>query len=514
MRLRVLDDERPGYALLEFDGALNQRTLLLSVRSVHRGTFLGPLGEWQKVPHYFAAEPVGDSATPTQFRVGPDIVNHISEYDRIEVATADGGVCAETLWENAIPQMTGSVATHSVYRPQVIEETAIPAETVQPPPAPEPVQEEPTRQIQEPPATPAFTPAERKAEELQGDRKAAVPPSWKKGAVLVGVLALLGMAATLALPQMRCRLLGISCAEPSTRNRDLADAALKKAKACALPLSDANPCEVSSCFSDYLAMVPATDVELEAKQILGSAAGVCPLRRDDEAAKMARACAASKTAGIPACDVRSQCTTPYSTAFPSGASRAELDALAARSDRICEDAKRQQDVRDAQQRAAAARDRASQDARQSLQAAQQCAASASACVAVRCYDNYIAKFGSSAGQGSDAQAEIARLKGLCPTSQIADGSYFARSNRSCGARLQSVTVEIRQGRISWAHDFQGTSYQWTGIIDPSGNIRASVANNSAYSAIGQYSEDQRHLEMRYPQCGSESISMEIQQRTR
>jgi hypothetical protein len=101
-----------------------------------------------------------------------------------------------------------------------------------------------------------------------------------------------------------------------------------------------------------------------------------------------------------------------------------------------------------------------------------------------------------------------------PSSQIVDGTYVARSGRGCGEKPVSFTLEIRSGRVSWTHDFQGIAYQWTGTIDASGVIHANVGNNDVFSAAGQYRDDGRRVEIHYPQCGTESIKIDIQQRTR
>jgi hypothetical protein len=101
-----------------------------------------------------------------------------------------------------------------------------------------------------------------------------------------------------------------------------------------------------------------------------------------------------------------------------------------------------------------------------------------------------------------------------PLSLIVDGTYVARSGRGCGEKPVSFTLEIRSGRVSWTHDFQGISYQWTGTIDASGVIHANVGNNEIFSAAGQYRDDGRRVEIHYPQCGTESIRIDIKQRTR
>jgi hypothetical protein len=99
-------------------------------------------------------------------------------------------------------------------------------------------------------------------------------------------------------------------------------------------------------------------------------------------------------------------------------------------------------------------------------------------------------------------------------SQIVDGTYVARSGHGCGEKPVSFTLEIKSGRVFWTHDFQGVSYQWTGTIDASGVIHANVGNNEVFSAAGQYRDDGRRVEVHYPQCGTESIRIDIRQRTR
>lgn len=93
-------------------------------------------------------------------------------------------------------------------------------------------------------------------------------------------------------------------------------------------------------------------------------------------------------------------------------------------------------------------------------------------------------------------------------SAIADGRYLARSRGACGAKPDSVTVEIQRGAVSWRHDFRGISFNWSGTIDSGGAIEAAVGNSSDYVAVGRYSESDREVAMKYPGCESR-ISMQI-----
>jgi hypothetical protein len=115
MGLQVLDDERPGYAILEFDPAIEALTLSISVHSRLHDSYLGPDGEWQKTPYFFPAERVGGDASSTRYRIGPAIVNHMMAMDQIEVAAEDGRISAETVWENAVPEIFAP-SRHRIYR--------------------------------------------------------------------------------------------------------------------------------------------------------------------------------------------------------------------------------------------------------------------------------------------------------------------------------------------------------------------------------------------------------------
>jgi WD40 repeat protein len=105
LRLRILDDDNPGYAHLAFEGGhdiLRQQTLSLSVRSSAMKSFLGAAGLWQNAPAYFTATRIEGDERGALFRIGPEIVNHLLQLDRVEFATADGSLRVETVWENAV----------------------------------------------------------------------------------------------------------------------------------------------------------------------------------------------------------------------------------------------------------------------------------------------------------------------------------------------------------------------------------------------------------------------------
>jgi WD40 repeat protein len=116
LRLRILDDDSPGYAQLAFEGGhdiLRQQTLSLLVRSSRTKSFLGAAGLWQNAPAYFAATRIDGDERNALFRIGPEIVNHLLQEDLVEFATADGSLRVETVWENAVPKMSRTFTGHS-----------------------------------------------------------------------------------------------------------------------------------------------------------------------------------------------------------------------------------------------------------------------------------------------------------------------------------------------------------------------------------------------------------------
>lgn len=142
---------------------------------------------------------------------------------------------------------------------------------------------------------------------------------------------------------------------------------------------------------------------------------------------------------------------------------------------------------------------------------QECVVGASDCAARSCYSGYLAEYGSSSVYKAEAQALRERAEQKCRANALsatADGRYLARSRGGCGAKPASVTVEIDHGAISWRHELQGILFKWSGTVDAVGAIEAAVGNSPDYSAVGRYSEADREVAMKYPQCET-SISMQV-----
>jgi hypothetical protein len=438
MGLRVLDDDRPGYALLAFDRPSDQPSLPISIRSIRENLYLGPDGVWQKAAHYFTAERISGDARQTLYRVGPEIVNHLLEHDRIGVTSADGSVQEQALWENAVPQLMGP-SRHSIYRGSgnVVGQARV--INVRPP------EPEAEAEVTPPEVTPVIEPAEPPPPTPDPTPVPAPSrPMWQKLLPLILIVA--AVLAAASVPQVRCKLFSISCpvVEPAPKPAPVDDT-LRQATACAAAKRATAPCEVRACFAEYLAKTPVDKIAPSATTILDDAAAACREARQEAEEKAA------------------------------------------------------------------------------LNSALQCAVGVTnACIVKNCYSGYMAKYGSSGKFRDQAQAEISAAELRCqkpaetPTPSVAtavalaDGTYDAATQRACGAQPEyGITVTIETGKVSWEHELRGTRYNWSGTIDGQGNIRASVGNSSSFSATGHYSDSERAVQMKYPQCGADPVTLSI-----
>jgi hypothetical protein len=335
MSLRVLDDDRAGFALLVFSAKLDQPTLSLSIWSFRENAFLGPDGKWQRTAHYYGVDRIGDSARGTEYRAGPDIVNHLLEHDHILVATQDGSIKEETLWENAIPQLPGTAPEHAMYRPEVVKSETKPvakpaprAEAEPPPalpaaPVPPPIEPTPPPRAE---TRPAPRPEPKPMPEPDVVRVPPSRPAWLKFLPLAAIPVLL--LAAFAFPQVRCKLLGTSCPD-----------LLTPAMVCAAERDGAaKPCEVKACFDSYLASTAPKDVAPKASTVMDHADQACRREAQDRAARAAETEALQSTrqcaASVNPCNAAS-CYNGYMARYGNAGlfrdvARREIDALKAR----------------------------------------------------------------------------------------------------------------------------------------------------------------------------------------
>jgi hypothetical protein len=641
MRLRVLDDVRPGYAQLAFDGPLSETTLQLSVRSQQEGGFLGPDGSWQKSPHFFTASRVDGDERSALYRVGPEIVNHLRELDIVEFASDDGALHIETTWENAVPQMPkvpGGRPGHSIYGVQsqpleeppasvepvdliaddgeAAEQTVAPqeeeAEPEPPAPVPPPL-EETIAQRAEPPRPPR----DRRQGQGRPVKRSAFLP------LLLGLLVLAG-AGFAAYKFMPCEWLPQGYCPVDQHELD----ARQKARVCIFYKSQGGlDCDVAKdCVEPYVTAFPkgASRPELEAKAKTSN--DVCKQMVDT--AQTAFTCIDDlKKRGRSRCDVQVACTRTFQSLYPIGPMRRKIDAAAEQAQVDCEcehkpsscensaqpevkqpdtnaedesawqeanecardpgkkcashgcyadylskfatglhgrEAQTQADTiakacagADEQAALHAARECArgprrctahcyasylgkygtsgssaaeaqtesaqienecknAHDEDEAWLSAKRCAAKASACDVEVCYkDAYLARYGTAGAHKADAALEISRAQTACQKlsqqTLVANGKYWGRSLAACGAKTDfGINVDVKGNSISWEHDFLGVKYQWSGTIDPSGNVFAKIASSPGATATGIFIEDgEKTIQMRYPQCTSGPVQLEI-----
>jgi hypothetical protein len=136
-------------------------------------------------------------------------------------------------------------------------------------------------------------------------------------------------------------------------------------------------------------------------------------------------------------------------------------------------------------------------------AARECAAAATPCGARTCYEDFLSDVGDKGQHGVEARRELARVAETCKStlaSSALDGRYLGRSQAVCGAKPQSVVVEVKDGEISWRYEFRGIVYQWRGEVDAAGAIVASVGGSAAFSARGRLSGSEHEATMALPDC--------------
>jgi hypothetical protein len=165
------------------------------------------------------------------------------------------------------------------------------------------------------------------------------------------------------------------------------------------------------------------------------------------------------------------------------------------------------------------------DANDKLYASIRACIEASPCATDACYEKYHGLFDAGEADRLSIERILADAKELCrakaskPTPGLMDGEYSGVSSAVCGAAMQSVTVKIEGGRISWEHATpiapggSATKNRWTGVIDSHGNIRASIAGLAGFSANGQYNNVHNKVFMRGPNCTS-AIPLTIQGKKR
>jgi hypothetical protein len=493
MRLRVLDDDRPGYAQLAFDGPLDQPTLTVSVRSLREGAYLGPDGKWQRSAHFFTATRISGDARSTFYRVGPQIVNFLPDLEIVEFAAADGSFRFETTWENATPQLAGDRRGHSIYHepaqrpqtPQFRQRAEAPVAPPQPPPPPP----EPPVPPPEPPPAPVQMPRAAlldapppPPEDNGGKTEAAAPPRVKpRRRGLVFAIAAVGLAALgLGL------YLIVPCGLPGKTSCPLhgEEEAAEKARQCVASRNeDGLECEVAKdCVTPYVADFPGGPARPDLEDRGKAADEICQ-QREERARGVFQCVEDLKAQHRSSCDLQAACFQGFLALYHKGPRWSEVDRASRQADcesappvgedqalraaRECaRDDARKCDLpgcyaaylntfgltglhRDDAQREAVELDRKcinqverEGDDDAAFAAARECSKSAARCAKPRCFESYFSQFGADGRHREDAKAEAARLDSEClGTERQAEEQNLWDRAKSCGSTAQPCDVK-------------------------------------------------------------------------
>jgi hypothetical protein len=247
--VRVLDGDRPGYAVLLFDKRVESPSLRLAIKSlqVGQGSYLGPEGSFSRAPHFFVAERVVTPKGPG-YRVGPEMVDYLLEDDQIEATSDDAQLTESGFWGAVTPSlsmMPGGGRKHILSGAGAPPVTPPPSFTLSaPPPITKDAPESAPLHSAKPRSKAPEPGPERKTD--QGGRKK--PPLL---AIAIGAAALSAAIAAAALvPGLRCSLLRVGCpAKVDDPSVEIGDSAF----ACA---GSTTACVVEACFTEYLSRFP------------------------------------------------------------------------------------------------------------------------------------------------------------------------------------------------------------------------------------------------------------------
>jgi hypothetical protein len=520
MSLRVSDDNRPGYAILDFGRDIGADDLLISLQSklFNPGEYLGLGGKWSKAPHLFKAIHL-PSAGPGIYRIGPEIVNQQDlAHDTIEVSVSGGGFVEEVMWPELTPAALLSEPDTTIYR-----------EPELPPP------QAPLRPASRPPADLPLPLIEEQAlAKEEAEKKVSKTPAWLKFGVPAGALLfLLVMLSSWLL----CSPFDFMCRLPD---------AFGPAVACAKSESPSEPCSAAQCFESFLATNPLGEQRLKAESMKKTydlqcvrtfqdakscgernrqgdpcvaqqcydeflkdrqaprenraeaerlAAGFklqCETKKKDDAdrqaAAQAEACIAEHRR--PPCNSSENCLASYIASSPSGAERERLSRLARETFDECEG----EAISIERAKAAQHKDD------EAFELAKGCAAHAECGKKRACYDLYRNGFPNGTHLG-EVERTIAGDR--CTTAvALPEGIYNGRASRedSCAAEAASVQVTIKDGKICWEHK---TAFEnkWEGSVGPDGVVEAKTRGRNATHAAGRVvNGGSMSIEMTYPEC--------------
>jgi hypothetical protein len=139
---------RPGHAIIEIGYVLSVDPLLLTIQKVGADPrYLAKDGGWRADPEPLTPTKVERQDGRTLIHVGPDIVNHLDDDQRLRIGIVSADFAGDVVWSD-IPPSSGGVG-RSVF--VVRAKPAAPAEEPPPPAVEKPKEPEPQPIVLEPP---------------------------------------------------------------------------------------------------------------------------------------------------------------------------------------------------------------------------------------------------------------------------------------------------------------------------------------------------------------------------
>jgi hypothetical protein len=139
---------QPGHAIIEIGYALSVDPLLLTIQKVGADPrYLARDGGWRADPEPLQPTRVERQEGRTLIYVGPDIVNHLDDDQRLRVGIVSADFAGDVVWSD-IPPSSGGIG-RSVFVARA--RPAVPVEAPPPPPAEKPKEPEHKPVVLEPP---------------------------------------------------------------------------------------------------------------------------------------------------------------------------------------------------------------------------------------------------------------------------------------------------------------------------------------------------------------------------
>jgi hypothetical protein len=191
--------------LLDFKKDAINPTLNVSIRSLrmHRGAYLGLDGGWQSQPHYFSVERVVTESGP-RFRLGPEAVNHLTEFDSLEICTNDKWICETGDWD-----VLAEECISDFHWPPTVQETPAPFVNV-------------------PRGKPVSYPRQNSVEQnnslvsVVSERQESANLGVPRWPLFTAFSVVLLCSVIFAVPSKRCTVFGVGCVDDAHENTDSA----------------------------------------------------------------------------------------------------------------------------------------------------------------------------------------------------------------------------------------------------------------------------------------------------